>query len=490
MNSSSKFSRLRVFGLLTAAGIFSCAIFLLLSSKTAGIGFPLDDAWIHQTYARNLAERGEWAFIPGQVSAGSTAPLWSVLLALGRFFGGETPYAWTYLLGGGSLIGMGIVGQMLYNRGLGTARFPWVGLFLAGEWHLVWAALSGMETALMGLIILLFFWWMGRSQKRWEVTGLLIGLAVWIRPDGLTLLGPAVLVIIACVPTWRSKFSAALRLAVGVLLLFLPYLLFNQLVTGSVWPNTFYAKQAEYAALREQTLLLRLWQQYSLPLTGAGIFLVPGFFYAARAGWRKRDWVRLAAAIGFVGYAGLYALRLPVIYQHGRYLIPAMPVYFWIGLAGTAGWLGGLAKTRLTFIFSRVFGFSLGLVWLAFIWIGARAYAQDVAVIETEMVAAARWTSMNTAPDALVAAHDIGALGYFGRRQLVDLAGLVSPEVIPFIRDETQLKAYLDERQVSVLVTFPGWYPRLIEGKEAIFQTGGNYAPLGGGENMVVYRWK
>jgi hypothetical protein len=182
--------------------------------------------------------------------------------------------------------------------------------------------------------------------------------------------------------------------------------------------------------------------------------------------------------------------RLPVIYQHGRSLIPAMPVYFWIGLGGTAGWLGGLAKTRLSFIFSRVFGFSLGLVWLAFIWIGARAYAQDVAVIETEMVAAARWTSMNTAPDALVAAHDIGALGYFGRRQLVDLAGLVSPEVIPFIRDETQLKAYLDERQVSVLVTFPGWYPRLIEGKEAIFQTGGNYAPLGGGENMVVYRWK
>ena len=33
-------------------------------------GFPLDDAWIHQTYARNLAETGQLAYLPGQPSAG------------------------------------------------------------------------------------------------------------------------------------------------------------------------------------------------------------------------------------------------------------------------------------------------------------------------------------------------------------------------------------------------------------------------------------
>ena len=37
-------------------------------------GFPLDDAWIHQVYARNLATTGVWAFVPGQTSAGSTSP--------------------------------------------------------------------------------------------------------------------------------------------------------------------------------------------------------------------------------------------------------------------------------------------------------------------------------------------------------------------------------------------------------------------------------
>ncbi len=50
-------------------------------------GFPLDDAWIHQTYARNLALLAEWAFIPGQLSAGSTSPLWTILLAPGTWIG-------------------------------------------------------------------------------------------------------------------------------------------------------------------------------------------------------------------------------------------------------------------------------------------------------------------------------------------------------------------------------------------------------------------
>ena len=61
-------------------------------------GFPLDDAWIHQTYARNLARSGQLAFVPGVPSAGSTAPLWSFLLSIGYLLG--APYQiWTYGLG-------------------------------------------------------------------------------------------------------------------------------------------------------------------------------------------------------------------------------------------------------------------------------------------------------------------------------------------------------------------------------------------------------
>ncbi len=69
--------------IIALAVILIAVIYLLASQFTYAIGFPLDDSWIHQTYARNLAQNGEWAFRPGIPSAGSTAPLWSALLALG-----------------------------------------------------------------------------------------------------------------------------------------------------------------------------------------------------------------------------------------------------------------------------------------------------------------------------------------------------------------------------------------------------------------------
>src|SRR5688572_23083681 len=70
---------------LLAAGV---SVYLAFALAQAGaLAFPLDDAWIHQTYARTFAQNGEWAYRPGQPSSGSTAPLWTLLLALGYWLG-------------------------------------------------------------------------------------------------------------------------------------------------------------------------------------------------------------------------------------------------------------------------------------------------------------------------------------------------------------------------------------------------------------------
>ena len=150
--------RLRSF-FLPANNVRALPLWLALAGLAAGAylgaaalgygvaGFPLDDAWIHQTYARNLAATGQWAFVPGQISAGSTSPLWSLLLGLGYWIG--FPYqAWSYALG---ILALALTGWTVAR--LGTALFPaepWVGplagLLCVWEWHLVWAAVSGMET--------------------------------------------------------------------------------------------------------------------------------------------------------------------------------------------------------------------------------------------------------------------------------------------------------------------------------------------------------
>jgi hypothetical protein len=134
-------------------------------------------------------------------------------------------------------------------------------------------------------------------------------------------------------------------------------------------------------------------------------------------------------------------------------------------------------------------GAVIALVTLGFVGMGARSYAVDVAFIESEMVDTAKWVDANIPADALIAAHDIGALGYFDRHRLIDLAGLVSPEVIPFLRDETQLADYLNQRGVGYLIAFPRLYPTLAGRSELAFITNAKYATMLGGENMAVYRW-
>ena len=121
--------------------------------------------------------------------------------------------------------------------------------------------------------------------------------------------------------------------------------------------------------------------------------------------------------------------------------------------------------------------------------LGLTAYARDVAVIESEMVDMARWVADNTDEHSILAAHDIGALGYFAGRDLLDLAGLVSPEVIPFIRDEKALRRHINEKGASYLVIFPDWYPELTTNVNMIYQTNGQFSPKMGGENMSLFEW-
>jgi hypothetical protein len=453
------------------------------------MGFPLDDAWIHQTYARNLAKGGEWAFIPGQPSAGSTASLWSFLLAVGYWISPSVPYGWTFLLGGVSLLGLMIVAQNWFQRETGIDLA--LGALLVGmEWHLLWAALSGMETTLMAVLVLTVLWLMGSSQPRWGVMGILIGVGIWIRPDAITLTAPVLLMWLWRFSRREVQWIQAGRFLAGFLSLFIPYIVFNWLISGSVFPTTFYAKQAEYALLYEISVWVRFLRSFGVMLVGAGGLLLPGFLWGIFLAFREKRIAYLLTSAWVIGYVALYALRLPVTYQHGRYLMPAMPVYLVLALMGTVQLVRRLSQSRWGWIFSRVWIGSIAGVTLGFIFLGAQAYATDVAIIETEMVETAQWVQQNTPSDALIAVHDIGAIGYFSQRKLVDLAGLVSPEVIPFIRDETRLREFLDGQQVDYLVTFPGWYEHLTEGKPVVYQSRGKFAPQAGGENMTVYRWR
>lgn len=480
--------------LLTA--FFSLGIYVLISANYYRVGYPLDDAWIHQTYARNLAHGLGWTFIPGKTSGGSTSPLWTMLISLGYFLH-LSPLLWSSLLGGGLLIGTVHLIRLSLYKFSSVMELRWLPYLFFFEWHFVWAALSGMETILSIFLVTFLFYWLKRDLDRGWRYGLFLGVCVWVRPDLISLLIPilARIIFTAFRQPEKKKFLSVIfingmSLAIAFIFLISVYLLFNHATAGYWLPTTFYAKQAEYASLFSHPLWQRFFNLYKIIWVGIGILLIPAYLYRVLRAISDFDVVTISFFVWVLLYISMYALRLPVTYQHGRYVQPVLPVNFIIGLEGMLlWWKKHKISTKSLWVFNTAWTWAFVLIGITFYGLGAIAYAKDVAFIESQMVDTAVWINNNIPQSNKIAVHDIGAMGYFGKRDLVDLAGLIDPEVIPFIRNEERLADYLNQQNVDVLVCFPGWYPRLTVQSVVLHQADLRFDEEYELGVMTVYRW-
>ncbi len=558
---------------VAVAGLVSVGCYLGWAALATPAGFPVDDAWIHQVFARNLAQHGEFAYNLGQPVAGSTSPLWTILLVPGYLFGGEGYKWWAYFLGLLFLLLTALQVARLYRllfspfpptnaeeveglsrkllsnskSGLGkrvertqiastTSDIPlkWVvksakasawpayliaALFVVFEWRLVWAGASGMETLLFtfGTLWLIHAYLETARQEdqtgqplsanfrvAYGIIGLLGGLLTLVRPEGMVLLGLIGLDTGRRALQWNKPISAKSRWLVErwlAMILFwavplVPYLIFNYSASGSPLPTTFYAKASGYGGDHSPGALLEYFGNALFELIGRGpeLYLLPGFVYALylclKRGKREGDWRPL---IWPPLLLTLYAIQLPVTYHHGRYLMPLIPFLIIYGVFGTVRLIEQLRRRKL-YLVARLLPMVLALPVLVSWFNGAQAYQFDVKLINDEQVRIGIWLRDNTPPQSSVATHDIGAIGYFSGRKLVDTAGLISSQYIKIVQNQPAILAQLQTEGVDYLALFPDWYfylyPLLSDQGRKVFQPAETYlAPLGK-ENMAVFRLK
>jgi hypothetical protein len=495
-------------GALLAAALAIVALY----SLTAGFGFPLDDSWIHHTYGRNLAETGRWEFIPGQLSAASTAPVYTLVLATGYLL--NAPYEfWSHLTGALALAGAGMLGMRLADRLLPGSReiALLAGLTLVLSWHLVWAAASGMETMLFSTQALALLWlvWReldeGRSREttalllRGAVYGLLAALTVATRPEGGLMVALGGLALLAARPqgSWRGALLWSLGAGIAFCIFVAPYLYFNYQLTGGPVPDTSAAKQADVAPVREAFSFPVRFQRMVYPLTAGGhTLLFPGALLVTAMALRRlrddrRAAVHLLPILWAVALIALYAARLPAPFQHGRYVIPALPALIVIGVTGTAHILHWGRNVMIWRVLTRALALSAAVVLLYFaVVLGPSVYRDDVSYINEEMVTPAHWIRDNLPEDELLAVHDIGAIGYFAPRPILDIAGLVTPEVVPYVHDAEGMWRLIQERDARYLMALEDQIPGESPEDERLcplYSSDGRTASHLGAHKMVIY---
>jgi len=123
----------------------------------------------------------------------------------------------------------------------------------------------------------------------------------------------------------------------------------------------------------------------------------------------------------------------------------------------------------------------------------AGLYAWNVDNVNRMHVALGHWVAENTPPDALLALNDIGAITYISERPVVDLAGLVTPEVVPLLRApdrDARLADFMAVQGVQYVIIFPTWFPGLAARSdvlEPVHQVTLERNTIAGGQTMIVY---
>ena len=503
-------SSLASWGLL-AMPIFAAGL-VLHYRHAAGGGYPLDDSWIHLAFARHLAQGVGFGVNAGQWSTGSTSPLWALLLAGGLLFG-VGHQIWPWLLGMSVLAGTGwaasiVVRRLLATRGetegpAATTAPILGGLLAVTSSGLVWSAAGAMETPLFTMFLLLA--WSerlredlpgsrgGRSLPSW---GVFAGLAALARPEGLLF------------ATLLALSSRSLRSGLGNLVLTLavyaPYGIYCYALTGTIWPSTLLAKTTRAVAglpdpgyaLKSFGLIARL-MPVLVVLLGAGLLLWGAaslFTHSARnteqraAEARTGRWARWRPRLPGM----LFPIALPLAYasmgrtylfaglagNFGRYFFPLAPFLAIVGLdaamRGTARWRGRVRPAWVLLAVAGLTGWNAGRAYDQ-----ASFFAHNVRDVNAMQVEMARRLARDLPPGSRVAANDVGALAYFTDLRVLDLVGIVSPEVqqalFPLRRSDRRTRhealfRLLTKLRPAAIVVFPQWYREILQSLEPVRQ--------------------
>jgi len=207
-----------------------------------------DDAYISLAYAQNLTLGNGLVFNVGERVEGYTNFLWTLALVIPHLLSVDAPRV-AQGLGLIAAVSLLVVTWRL-SRGFCPRRSSLYNtpaiLLLAANGSLAFWTLSGMETSLFALLVLLgavLYLQELRSGHTSAWTSVVMGVAALTRPEGILVFGLTFLHRLGLQIARRDlSVQTHLKEALPFLALVLPHFAFRYLYYGHLLPNTLYAK--------------------------------------------------------------------------------------------------------------------------------------------------------------------------------------------------------------------------------------------------------
>lgn len=413
----------------------------------------IDDAFITFRYARNIVEGNGFVYNPGVRTLGTTTPLYTLLMAGISALTGSEAYPWFALIANAlaDAITAALLALLAWRVTGRVIAAAIVGALWAASPMSVTFAVGGMETsvAVLWMVAAATAYVYGRGA--WMAA--FAALGVLTRIDALLWAGP--LLLHHGWTHWRAHADPGPGLIrwipwrvwaiFGGLLV--PWHLFSLSYFGVLVTSSVGAKRVVYH-VDDLQALARLLQHYATPFFEYDALGTPGIvigivLYPALSAIGLLYMLKRAPRlVPFAAYPWIYLAAFsamnPLIFRW--YLVPPLPAYFFSIVVGVWALADALARGR-----QLAAGLAaVGAVWLAFslnAWVlhpdhGPDRPAPEMAWHKIELLYQAVGEMIHAADgvdhDTVIAAGDIGAIGYFSEARILDTIGLVTPEMTAY----------------------------------------------------------
>lgn len=400
-----------------------------------------DDAFITLRYAENISIGKGFVFNENEYVLGTTTPLFAFIVGLlGKIF---SPME--VILVRTLQVTIILLSLAIYYIGIKTVAIYRGTIFLIVPFLLIsdraFLLSFGMETPIFIFFITLIF--IVYINKLEILCGLFLALLIITRPEGI--LVAAILLGYSL----RKKYFPKKGLIVFVVILGI-WCLFSIYYFGSIIPNSVQAKVIQGYRTGHfdfvKQIFTHYFNWYLAPWLILSIFgLIFLLFSKAYIIFLLVAWVIICLVFYTIGSAPIYPwYYLPIFYV--IYLLSAFTFCFLID--NIINYLNKLFPSKIKhiklaenfitlLIISSISFVSIKTIKSEFSsdWYIKKPYPAGSIINKTILPykTFGEWINQNTNSDVKVTCAEIGVLGYYSKRYIVDLAGLINPKVFPYL---------------------------------------------------------